>query len=303
MRVHDLAPALLALGELFTEASTTLYPDRPPVALDIHATREGSFDVDLILSAVEGAWEANEQLFGSSGATALVNLKELVLGSTAVSLIEFIKWLRGRSIAAEEPGLEPGTVKVRAGDDGTSLEVPQEVLKLHGKVTVRRSAKEVVRPVERQGVDRFEAISEEEVTVSVGKQDLPSFDAIEPPEEEEELQDSERETTVRIVAISWNEGNKWRFSEGADDASFFATIEDTTFLDGIEKGSERFGKGDLLKCKLRTRQRKVGNRLEVEYQIVEVYDHIRTGGEQLHIGSEPDEGPEDEGADSHAAVV
>src|SRR4051794_33274663 len=103
MAVRDLAPALLALGELFTEASTTLYPDRPTVALDIHATRQGSFDVDLILTAAEGAWDAAE-LFGSDGLSTLINLKEIILGGSggAISLVHFIKWLRGRRIKAVE---------------------------------------------------------------------------------------------------------------------------------------------------------------------------------------------------------
>lgn len=302
MPVRDLAPALLALGELFTEASTILYPDRPPVALDIHATREGSFEVDLILKAIEGAWDTTEQLFGGDGATALVNLKELVLGGGTVGLIELIKWLRGRRIASAEPVVvdddapDPGHVRVSVSEDGeTSLEVPSEVLRLHGSVTVRCNAKEVVRPVEREGVERFEATSDRQVTVSVGKADLPAFDAIEPPEDEEELQDSERPTTVQIVAIAWNEGNKWRFSEGAADSSFYATIEDQAFWDGIDNGAEAFRKGDLLKCRLRTIQRKVDDRLEVEYQIIEVYEHIevtQVRGEQLNIDSAPDDEPE-----------
>lgn len=300
MPVRDLAPALLALGELFTEASTILYPDRPPVALDIHATHESSFEVDLILKAVEGAWDTTEQLFGGDGATALVNLKELVLGGSAVGLMELIKWLRGRRIASAEPvpidddAPDPGNVRVTIAEDGeTSLEVPSEVLRLHGSVTVRSNAKEVVRPVERQGVESFKATSDRQVTISVGKADLLAFDAIEPPEEEEELQDNERDTTVQIVAISWNEANKWRFSEGAADSSFYARIEDPAFWDGIER-AEAFRKGDLLKCRLRTIQRKVDDRLEVEYQIVEVYEHIevtQVRGEQLNIGSAWDDEP------------
>jgi hypothetical protein len=291
MPVRELAPALLALGELFTEASTTLYPDRPPVALDIHATRKGSFSVDLILTAADGAWEATEQLFGGDGVTALVNLKDIVLGSGTVSLIEFIRWLRGRPIESEAPVAidEPGLVKVTVDQSGTSIEVPQAVVDLHKKVTVRRSAREIVQPLTHEGIECFKATTESEVTVSVGKEDLPAFEAIEPPEEEEELQDTERETTVRIVAIAWNEGNKWRFSEGADDSSFFATIEDAGFLDGIDRGVEPFYKGDMLECTLRTRQRKVGSKLDVEYQIVNVKNHIRVGGEQLNLGGgEPD---------------
>jgi hypothetical protein len=37
MPIRDLAPALLALGDVFSAASRTLYPDREPVALNIKA--------------------------------------------------------------------------------------------------------------------------------------------------------------------------------------------------------------------------------------------------------------------------
>jgi len=279
MPIRDLAPALLALGDLFAEASTTLYPDRPPVALDIHATETGSFGVDLILNAMEGAWEATEQIFGSDGVTALVNLKEIVLGGTTIGLIELIRRLRGRPIESEEPAAEPGLVRVGTGN--ASLEIPEKVLTLHRKMTIRRSAKAVVEPVGRGGVDFFRAFSQEEVAVEVGREDLPAFDAIEDVEgEEEELPVAERDTTVQITGIFWNA--KWRFSEGQDDASFFATIEDSAFLDKIDKGAEAFRKGDLLECTLRTRQRKVGAELKADYAIVRVKRHIKAT-EQLNI--------------------
>lgn len=56
MPVRDLAPALLALGNLFTEASDALYPEREPVALGLVATDIGSFEAHLILEA-KNAWD------------------------------------------------------------------------------------------------------------------------------------------------------------------------------------------------------------------------------------------------------
>jgi len=51
MPVRDLAPALLAMGELVAAASLVVYPERPPVALNIKATEPGSFVVRLILES------------------------------------------------------------------------------------------------------------------------------------------------------------------------------------------------------------------------------------------------------------
>ncbi len=296
MAVRDLAPALLALGELFTEASNTLHPDRPPVTLDIHATHEGSFDIDLILHAVEGAWESTEQLFGSDGVSALVNLRDIILGGTtgSIGLIGFIKWLRGRGVETAEPvddassqvaTADPHAVKVTpVGADGqAALEVPYEVFRLHQSVTVRIKAREIVKPLQRDGVDCFTAQRDEEVTVSVGKNDLPAFDAIEPVEDEEELPDTERAAIVQISGINW--GGKWRFTEGAEESGFFATIGDTAFLENIQKGVEAFREGDVLECIVRTKQRKVGTQLRAEHEIVQVTKHI-AATEQLNIDRE-----------------
>jgi hypothetical protein len=294
MPVRDLAPALLALGELFTEASTAIYPDRPPVALDIHATNEGSFSVDLILSGIDGAWEATEQLFGGDGVSALVNLKEIIIGGVGGSsygLLEFIKWLRGRSTESDQvevvPAIEPGVVRVTMGD--SSVEVPEQVLALQKRVTVRRSVKEIVRPLERPDVDCFEAISEEEVTLSVSKPDLSAFDAIEAPEEEEELPETERDAIVQIAGIFW--GAKWMFSEGGG-SPFYATIEDPEFLEAIAKGIEAFRQGDLLECTLRMQQRRVGAQLKAEYQIVKVTKHIAAAEQLTTDGLEAESEPD-----------
>ena len=80
MPVRDIAPALLALGELFAEASVVVYPDREPVALNIQATDDGSFLVRLILESA-GVWDNMVDLFGSDVANALANLQEFVVGS------------------------------------------------------------------------------------------------------------------------------------------------------------------------------------------------------------------------------
>lgn len=309
MPVRELAPALLALGELFREASTTLYPDRPPVVLDIHATREGSFDVGLILRAAEDGWDAAEQLFGGDALTTLLNLRDVVLGSGSAGLyagvMKLIAWRRGIQIDSEEEialpveadSEEPSQITgVRLGIDGIgTLDVSKDALELTKKISVRRSAYEVVKPLHAPGVDEFESIVQEEVTLSLGDDDLPAFEAIERPEDQEELEETERAATVQIAGINW--GGKWRLLEGSEDAGFFATIEDPAFKEKIAKGVEVFREGDLLKCTLRTQQRKVGTQLRAEHRIVKVEKHI-AATEQLNIDSLPESADSDDAAEA-----
>jgi len=277
MPVRDLAPALLALGDLFAEASAVLYPDKPPVALDIKATREGSFDIHLLLSG-GGVWDSVVEMFDSEAANALANLKELILGG-GIGLFAFIKWRRGRGLKSQEV-VKGGAIRLTL-DDGDTLEVPQEVVALHENVRVRKSARAVVAPMERSGIERVEFRSEQEVTVAIEASELEAF---EPPQPDEEvLLDQDREMIVAIASVSFTEGNKWRFSDG--ETTFFAAIEDEQFLDLVDKGIEAFRKGDMLRCRVHVTQSKRDGVLHSEYRIVEVMKHIPSG-EQLSLGGQ-----------------
>jgi hypothetical protein len=146
MPIRDLAPALLALGELFVETSVVAYPDQEPVSLNIKATEEGSFLVQLAIHSPD-AWDQVIHLFSSSPVTALANIKALVIES-GFGLFWLIKRLRGRGIKkVEHPVVESGKVRLTL-DDGTVLEIPAEVLTLYRNVRIRRRAREVVeKPV------------------------------------------------------------------------------------------------------------------------------------------------------------
>jgi hypothetical protein len=153
MPVRDLAPALLALGDLFAEASQVIYPDAGPVSLSVEATDRGSFDVRLILEAKD-LWDQIVNVFGSDEVTALANLQNLVIGTGGfVGLFALIKRLRGRRITSQESLPDPGQVRITL-NDGTKLEIPTDVARLHGRISIRRKVRDVVAPVAREGVDK-----------------------------------------------------------------------------------------------------------------------------------------------------
>lgn len=177
MPVRDLAPALLSLGELFAEASTTLYPGGDPVALNIRAApTRGSFIIDLILHGPAEAWDTAVDLLSSDPIEALNHLKELVIAPGA-GLFWYIKRKRGRAVAQQEDAPESGQVRLTL-DDGTLLEVPADVLALHGNVEVRKRAHRVIEPLNRPGVDVVEFRAEEEAVLRVDADDVPAFEAI-----------------------------------------------------------------------------------------------------------------------------
>lgn len=264
MPVRDLAPALLALGEMFAEASVLLYPDRKPLALDIKATNEGSFLVHLILSTKDHLID----LFGSDGATALLNLKDYIVGG-GIGIFWLLKRLRGRRITSHESVPESGQIRLTL-DDGTSFEIPVQVFELYRTVEIRKKAREVVEPLAASGIDVMEFRSDNEVTVRVETPDLPAYAV--PETVEVPLGEIEVPMVVSIAAVAFVDGNKWRLTDG--DSTFYASIEDKGFIERVEHGIEAFRKGDMLRCQMRIVQSQRDGGLHTEHVVREVLEHI-----------------------------
>ncbi len=183
MPVRELAPALLALGDLFVEASSTLYPKRDPVGLNIRSTDDGSFLVHLALNAPE-SWGQLLDLLGGQTVNALANLEQLILGSKG--LFRYIKLRRNREITLTEPAAEPGVVKV-SFRDGTNLEVQSSALKMGEKLSIRRATQDIVSPLSYEGIEivKFEAVQPELPPLIIERGDLLSFDFPAPPDIED----------------------------------------------------------------------------------------------------------------------
>lgn len=80
---------------------------------------------------------------------------------------------------------------------------------------------------------------------------------------------SEQHLTIQTVVLEGD--GLWRFSDGRN--KFRAEIEDKKFLDRVRSGRERFGRGDILKVKLRSAQEKVRGQLKTSHFIEEVLGH------------------------------
>jgi hypothetical protein len=280
MPVRDLAPALLALGDVFAEASRVLYPDNQPVALDIRATNEGSFNVLLVAHGPD-LWDQIVRWLSSQEATALDHLKELVIVSGA-SVLYLIKRLRGRKIKREEQ-IGSGQVRLTL-DDETQIEVPAETLQLYRRVTIRKKAKDVVRPLNRKGVNRLDFREGTETTLSIEADDVSAFEVVEA--EAETVLEDVVERRLKILSVVFTEGNKWRFTDG--DVAFSAAIEDTAFLERVKLG-EAFSDGDVLRCRMREVQSESEDgKLSTDRFIVEVLEHIPRPQRRLDEAQEED---------------
>jgi hypothetical protein len=290
MAVSDLAPALLALGDVVQAANKALNGDKAEARLKLRATNIGSFEalLSIDISMIDAIKDMLDSVIDNPGRVVAANqLLDLLLkggsivGTTAVGLFAAIKFLRGR---------KPEKVENRA--DGftaitvnhTTIIVDQRTVTLLEDLPTRE-ALEVFgeKALGIEGVVSFrigEKGAEAEDTV-LSKEDRASFRVPEPTEEEPYVELIEREVLLKIVTSHFRDGYKWRFTDGGEKP-FTADIEDTAFLNGVLEGKLSLSANDTLRCRIQEEQRLTSTGLTKEVKVLEVVEHI-PGARQLRL--------------------
>jgi hypothetical protein len=202
---------------------------------------------------------------------ALVNLYEIVVagGAGMGGLLWLIKTIRRRKVVREERAPDPGRVRLTL-DDGTTIDVPTETAVLYRRSEVRRTVRQVVAPLENEGVESVEFYRASETSLRIERADLSAFDVV---TEAEPLGEDTLTMHVAIASVAFKERNKWRITDGAG-GTYWATMEDAAFLARVDRGEEAFRKGDMLRCRIRISQSRDEEGLHTEYTILEVLDHL-----------------------------
>lgn len=271
--IKDLAPSLLALSEALQQYQSIAYPYQESVSLDIKATEEGSFIVDLLLVNGKDILSQAVDMFTGKESEALQSLIAIVGGFTGA--IKFIQHLGLKTPKGKEEQAD-GQVTITF-DDKTSMTIPKESYEAGTNIEFRKQTREFVRPLEKNGISAIELIRETEETLRIGKEDTPSFEV--PDKKETELEPTEAITYLQIINISFAD-EKWKLTDGGK--AFFARIEDEEFVSRVKNNETQFGANDTLKVLLRTKQKITENGLKPEYSVVRVLQHIK-GTQQIEL--------------------
>ena len=267
MDVRDLAPALMALGQIFEHSSKVINGDRVTVTLSTVALSPGSFSIHFALYM--GVIDGIVDFFSNDKYTAAQNILELTFGG--VSLVALIKFLRNRVPTEDEVSEnDDGTVTILDEDGQEGKSFPKEVYDLYTDFDVRMDFQKAISPLEREGIEKFVVLSDYEVESEIHDYEYEFFRF---KEDLADIVNVTERAAYRIVSLTFREGNKWRLSSGDNADTISAAIRDEQFIEGIKKRESQFSDGDILICDVRKRQYMDGPNLKVEYEIIKVHEH------------------------------
>lgn len=286
MNVRDLAPAMLAVGELFDALNLLFNGDGVEVAVNVRAHEPGCFSV--VFEVLQNWKDGALALFSGDAVTAAVNLRELIIAGGG-GLIWLVKKIRGRTLDKVER-LSPGMARLTISDE--TFDVPLTLLRAYQEVTVRTALERVVvKPLAQEGIDEVRFQSGD--TIEAVRDSETGWFKV-PEIAELILVDDTREAAFSILSLAFKEENKWRLHDGANTVS--ALIEDEDFLRRVDANAVRFAKGDVLVCEVRFMQKQTTKGLVTEHRVIKVKRHIPAPRQLPLLSETPNEADRDDDA-------
>lgn len=278
MEVRTLAPALMAIGQLLQHANDLLNDGRTALAVKVKSDfKRGSFSIDFELV------QTFAMAYMFVGADALKTAKEIAeyvgfVTGKELSLIGLLKALSGGT-PANTTTLSDGSVEIVIEGSNNTVNVTKAVYRLASNPDVRRAARDMVAPLEADGVETFEVREGRKVIESVRREDLQSFELPAAVMRELAGVDPERVVVLEIIKACFESDLTWSFSDGSG-GRIGAVMQDPNFLRRVAANERTFGKGDVLRVRMRSRPYMTAEGLRTEHVIVEVLEEINQPRQQ-----------------------
>ena len=282
--VNDLAPALLALGDVVQSANLALNGDRADARLKLRATRKGSFDALLNLDV---SWVADMLDAVSAHPDRMVAADKLadlllkggkIVGGTAVGLFVALRVLKGKKPDKVEETAKGTEITI---NQTTILVEPETVRLLEDRKTREAVEKFGNEALKIEGLKQVRIGRGDDVEMLLDAKDAPSFNMPSPEEEEPETVVTKRDVWLKIVTSQFKDGYKWRFTDGGE-RPFTADMEDVDFLNSVLSGDRTLSANDTMHCTVREEQEMRSAGLQKSIFVEHVIYH-RQGPTQLKL--------------------
>ncbi len=283
--VADLAPALLALGELFAAANRALNQERAEARLKIRASEKGSFvallslDVSFLTDLLDMVAAHPHRIVAADQLLELLIKGGTIVGGT-IGFFKALRFLEGKRPDSTKKN-EDGTTSITVGP--TTIIVDQRTVVLLEDLRTREATEKFVSTaLNAEGITAvsFDEESDGEPELTLTKSDVSAAKVPEPLEDETTETTTIREALLKIVSAQFAEGYLWRFTDGTN--VFTASMEDRDFLNRLDRSEVFLAKDDTLRCVIEETQRLTGSRLKTETKITEVKEHM-SGARQLRL--------------------
>ena len=283
--VRDLAPALLAFGNVVQAANKVLNGDRAEARLKVAATDKGSFvavltmDVGFLADMLD-AVNAHPQRVVAADQLMDLLIKAGTIAGAPLCLFAAIKALKGKRPDKVET-LGDGTTEITINQ--TTFVVDDRTVALLQDLPTREAVEDLGTKAARvDGLDnlRIGADSEAVEAVRLALTDLPSL-KVPPVQDEPDTEITHRDVWLKIVSVHFRDGYKWRFSDGGE-RPFTADMEDAEFQNKVQEGILALNANDAIRCRLREEQSLTASNLLKVIYVEEVLE-FRPGARQMNL--------------------